>query len=197
MAALIANPIRIYLIRHGETEWSLGHLHTGRTDIPLTENGRVEASELGKKLKAIEFNAVFTSPLSRARQTCALAGLGINAKVDERLREWDYGDYEGIRSAEIHITRPLWSIFNDGCPNGETPLAVAIRAELLISDLLQIGGNIALFTHGHIGASFAMRWLSLPLTHAQHFPLSTASISILNFDSRQPNVPICSVWNSK
>ena len=188
-------PLHLYLIRHGETGWSLSGRHTGRTDIPLTRNGEGEARELGKRLLDIPFARVLTSPLKRALQTCELAGLDRVPETEPDLAEWDYGDYEGRRSADIHMQRPDWSVYRDGCPGGEIPEQVSARADRLLARLRQMEGNIALFTHGQIGSALAARWIGLALDQAQHLSLGTASLSILAFDPHHPGVPVISLWN--
>ena len=178
----------LYLIRHGETEWSLSGQHTGRTDIPLTARGEDEARELGQCLRAIPFARVLTSPRQRARRTCELAGLGPAAEIEPDLAEWDYGDYEGQRSVDIRKGRPDWNLFRDGCPNGEMPAQVSDRADRLIARLRALDGNVALFSHGQFGCVLAARWIGLPVVEAQHFLLGTASLSILGYD---PTTPRC------
>ena len=185
----------IYLIRHGETAWSLSGQHTGRTDIPLTARGEGEAKELAGHLEGISFAHVLTSPLLRAQQTCVLAGLGPEAEVAPDLLEWDYGDYEGQRSVDIRKQREGWNLFRDGCPHGETPVQVAERADRLLARLQCLDGNIALFSHGQFGCALAARWLGLPLIAAQHFILGTASRSILGRDPHHSEVPVIVQWN--
>lgn len=146
---------RLYLIRHGETEWALSGRHTGRTDIALTANGEDQARTLVPMLGTIRFAHVFTSPLQRARQTCALAGLGASAEVEPDLAEWDYGDYEGRRSTDIRADRPGWTVYRDGCPGGEDASQVSDRVDRLIARLQALDGNIALFSHGQLSCSFA------------------------------------------
>ena len=187
--------LRLYLIRHGETEWSLSGRHTGRTDIALTRNGEGEARELGKRLLDIPFARVLTSPLRRALQTCELAGLDQVPEMEPDLAEWDYGDYEGRRSADIRIQRPDWNVYRDGCPGGELPEQVSARADRLLARLRRLEGNIALFTHGQIGSALAARWIGLALGEAQHLALGTASLSILALDPHHPGVPVISLWN--
>jgi probable phosphoglycerate mutase len=184
------------LIRHGETEWSLSGQHTGRTDIALTAQGEQQALALAPVLRAIRFDHVFVSPRQRARQTCELAGLGAAAQVTDDLAEWDYGGYEGLRSEEIYRRHAGWNIFRDGCPNGETPTQVTARVDHLLARLRTLGGNIALFTHGHLGASIGARWIELPLVEARHLSLATASLGILAHDTRHDNVPVLALWNA-
>ena len=189
------NPPCIYYIRHGETEWSQTGQHTGTTDIPLTENGRNEALELKSRLADVRFNHVFTSPRARAKETCAIVGLAERATTEPDLAEWNYGDYEGVRSVTIRETRPEWNIYRDGCPNGEMPLDICNRADRLIAHLTTLEGNIAMFSHGQFGVSFAMRWVGLPLEYARRFTLSTASLSILTFDPNHPDTRVIALWN--
>ena len=186
---------RIYFIRHGETAWSLAGKHTGRTDIALTAHGEDEARELSPRLAPIEFSEVLVSPRLRARQTCALAGLGQQSEIEPDLAEWDFGDYEGLLSADIRKTRPDWDAWRDGSPGGEMPAAVAIRLDRLIARLNTMHGNIALFSHGQLGASLAARWIGLPVFAGRHFILHTASLSILSHDATHPDLPVIAQWN--
>ncbi len=190
------NSLRLYLIRHGETEWSFSGRHTGRTDIPLTSNGKYEARELGKLLRDIPFAHVLTSPLKRALQTCELAGLDKTPEMEPDLTELDYGDYEGQRSVDILKERPDWNVYRDGCPRGEMPAQVSARADRLIARLRKLDGNVALFAHGQIGSVIAARWIGLTVAKAQHFSFGTASFSILSFDPHQPAVPVIALWNA-
>jgi broad specificity phosphatase PhoE len=187
--------LRLYLIRHGQTAWSLSGQHTGRTDIPLTARGEDEAKGLALRLQAIPFAHVLTSPRQRARRTCELVGLGPAAEIEPDLAEWDYGDYEGVRSVDIRKMRADWNLFRDGCPNGETPAHVSARADRLIARLRQLDGNVALFSHGQFGSVLAARWIGLPPIEAQHFALGTASLSILGCDPHHPKVPVIALWN--
>jgi broad specificity phosphatase PhoE len=158
--------VRLYLIRHGETEWSLSGQHTGRTDLPLTAQGEDEACKLLPCLSRIGFSGVLTSPLQRARRTCELAGLGAAAEIEPDLAEWHYGDYEGRLSHDIRKERPGWDVFRDGCPNGEKPNQVSDRADRLIARVCTLNGNIALFSHGQFVRVLAMRWIALSLSAA-------------------------------
>ena len=195
MKANRSSTLRLYLIRHGETAWSLSGRHTGRTDIPLTPNGEDEARELGKLLQDIPFAHVLTSPLRRALQTCGLAGLDNTPEIEPCLAEWDYGEYEGQRSVDILEQRPDWNVYRDGCPRGEMPAQVSARADRVISRLLELEGNIALFTHGQFGSVLAAPWIGLPVAEAEHFMLGTASLSILAFDPHHTAVPVIALWN--
>jgi len=191
-----AMPLRLYLVRHGETEWSLSGRHTGRTDLPLTARGEDAARGLAPRLREIQFAHVLTSPLQRARRTCELTGLGAAAAIDADLAEWDYGDYEGERSVDIRKQRSDWNIFLDGCPHGQSPAQVSARADRLIAHLRALDGNVALFSHGQFGCVLAARWIGLPLVEAQHFALGPASLSILGFDLHHPEVATMVLWNA-
>src|SRR5437660_445413 len=151
----------IYLARHGETAWSLSGQHTGRTDLPLTESGERNARLLGERLKSLTFAKVWTSPLQRAARTCELAGFKSVAEGDHDLLEWDYGHYEGRRSAEIRAEHPGWDLFRDGCPGGETPEQVGVRADAVVKRVRAIDGNVLLFSSGHLLRALAARWLGL------------------------------------
>ncbi|QNH80812.1 histidine phosphatase family protein [Pseudomonas protegens] len=187
--------MRLYLVRHGETPWTLSRQHTGRTDVPLTAHGETEAKRLIGPVRDIPFSQVLTSPMQRAQRTCALAGLGAHAQIDPQLLEWNYGDYEGLRSMDIQKLRNGWNLFRDGCPNGESPLQIGERADRLISHLRTLEGNVALFSHGQFAAVLAARWVDLPPVAAQHFPLDTASLSILAYDVHHPEVAVIALWN--
>ncbi|MFI5348809.1 MAG: histidine phosphatase family protein [Elusimicrobiota bacterium] len=187
---------RLFLVRHGETAWSQSGQHTGRTDVPLTARGEASARELGPRLNNVVFSAVLTSPAQRARRTCELAGLARTAAIEPDLAEWDYGDYEGMRSAEILRERPGWIIFRDGCPGGETPAQVSNRADRLIARLRALDGTAAAFTHGHFGRVLAARWIGLPIVEARGLLLSTATLSILGYEHDNPEEPVLALWNS-
>lgn len=188
--------IRLYLVRHGETEWSLSGQHTGRTDLPLTAHGEAEACQLVPWLRHLQFARVLTSPLQRARRTCELAGLGAAAVVEPDLAEWNYGDYEGRLSRDIRQERPGWDVFRDGCPNGEMPGQVSDRADRLIAHLCKLDGNAALFSHGQFSRALAAQWIELSVNEARHFSLGTASLSILGFDPSHPEVRVIELWNA-
>ena len=185
---------RLFLIRHGETEWSLSGRHTGISDIALTDNGKTQTRRLRSLLEPISFAHVLTSPRQRARQTCALAGLAHAAEIDPDLAEWDYGAYEGITTDEIRKAAPGWNIFRDGCPGGETADRVSARADALIARLRTLGGDIALFSHGQFGCVLGARWIGLAVIEAQHFALDTASLSILGAKPGHPNVSVITRW---
>jgi probable phosphoglycerate mutase len=189
-------PLRLHLIRHGETEWSLSGQHTGTSDIPLTAHGEDEARALVPWLRNRSFTRVLTSPRQRARRTCELAGLAAAVEMAPDLAEWDYGEYEGKRSAEIKLIRPGWNVFADGCPGGESPAQVAARADRLIASLQGLEGDVALFSHGHISCVIATRWIGLPVIEGQHLSLSTASMSILGYAPNHPELRVVALWNA-
>jgi len=173
---------RIIVVRHGETEWSRDKRHTGRTDLPLTAEGREQALALIARLSGLSFAAVFVSPLRRARETCELAGFADRAIVDPDLVEWDYGEYEGMTGAEIQERRPGWTLFRDGVIGGETSDDVAARAERVLTRVRAIDGNVLLFGHGHQLRILTARWLDFPAAAAQHLQLATASPSTLGYE---------------
>ena len=184
----------VYLARHGETAWSLTGQHTGVTDLPLTERGERNARALGKRLEGLEFDKVFTSPLLRARRTCELAGFGDVAVVDHDLVEWNYGEYEGRRTSEIHAERPGWQLFRDGCPGGESPEQVGARADRVLVRLRAAQGNVLVFSSGHFLRVLAARWLCLEPAGGRYFLLSTASLSALGYEHSLRQQVIC-LWN--
>jgi broad specificity phosphatase PhoE len=184
---------RAFLVRHGETEWSVSGQHTGVTDIPLTENGRKVARRLEPLLAKATFALVLTSPLHRARQTCELAGLGDCAEVDADLMEWNYGEYEGLTPKQIRAKAPGWMIFSDGCPGGESPAQVGARLDRVIARIRSVEGDIALFGHGHVFRVLAARWIGLPATAGGHFLLDTATVSVL---SHYKGIPAVKRWNA-
>jgi broad specificity phosphatase PhoE len=186
---------QLYLMRHGETAWSLSGQHTGRTDIPLIEQGEQDARKLADRLRTVKFSRVFTSPLQRARRTCELAGLGDLAEIEPDLAEWDYGEYEGLRPVDIRKTRPDWNVFRDGSPGGDSPAQVSERADRLIARLRALEGDIAIFSHGHFGRALAARWIGLEIWQAQNLLLCTASISILGYEHNVAEVPAIVLWN--
>ncbi len=172
----------LWLIRHGETEWSRSGAHTGRTDIPLTPEGRERAAAVGRLLNGHRFALVLTSPLQRARDTCRLAGYGEHAQVEPNLREWDYGDYEGRTTADIQKEVPGWSIWNQGPRNGEAVEQVGARADAVIARALATQGDVALFAHGHVLRILAARWLGLEPRAGRLFALQTASLSTVGYE---------------
>jgi probable phosphoglycerate mutase len=184
---------RAFLIRHGETEWTLSGQHTGMTDIALTENGRDAARRLQPLLTRATFALVVTSPLHRARETCELAGLGGSADVDADLIEWNYGEYEGLTPKEIHARVPGWMLFRDGCPGGESPAQIGDRVDRVIARVRSVAGDVALFAHGHVFRVFAARWIGLPATAGAHFLLDTSTVSVLSY---YRGIPAVKRWNA-
>jgi broad specificity phosphatase PhoE len=184
----------VYLVRHGETAWSLDRRHTGRTDVPLTERGERDARALSARLSAIDFTRVYTSPLQRAARTCALAGYGDVAQADPDLLEWNYGDYEGRRTDDIVAGRPGWRLFRDGCPGGETADDVGERADRVIARVRAVPGNVLVFSSAHILRVLAARWLGLPAVGGSLLYLSTASVSVLGYEHGF-DVAVLRTWN--
>ncbi|MBY0528832.1 MAG: histidine phosphatase family protein [Rhabdochlamydiaceae bacterium] len=183
---------KIYLIRHGETSWTLSGQHTGKTDLPLTPKGEQDALLLGKRLKGHTFEKILTSPLKRAEHTCELAGLAKHVYRDPDLVEWNYGDYEGLTTQEIHKRSPNWTIFERGAPNGESLSDVSARANKILAKIHSIHGDIALFSHGHFLRILAARWLNLPAQEGKHLLLSACSLSILSYERQ---TPVLALWN--
>jgi len=190
---MTATEQQVYVIRHGETEWSLSGQHTGITDIPLTENGRNLAGLLHPVLAKESFALVLTSPLQRAKETCKLSGLGDQAEVDSNLTEWNYGEYEGLTPAQIHEKTPGWLLFTDGAPGGETPEQVGQRADHVITRIRAVKGNVALFAHGHIFRVLVARWIDLPATAGRKFLLDTGTLNILSY---YRGLPAVKTWNA-
>ena len=194
------NPVlSVYLIRHGETEWSLSGQHTGSTEIALTAHGEQMARNLRSVLAGIAFTQVWVSPRLRARQTCDAAGLGDAAQTEPDLAEWDYGDYESLRTVDIRKRRAAWSIWRDGCPGGESPREISLRADALIDRVRKLEGRVALFSHGHFGRVFAARWLGLPAAQGERFVLSPATLSVLTMtqgNRPHPGERQMELWNA-
>jgi probable phosphoglycerate mutase len=184
----------VYLARHGETAWSVSGQHTGRTDLPLTERGERNAVALGARLRGQAFSRVLVSPLARARRTCELAGFSAGAEVVPDLAEWDYGAYEGRRTADIREERPGWYLFRDGCPGGESVGDVGARADRVIARLHDEGGRVLLFGHGHFFRVLAARWVGLPPGDARHLLMDTASLSVLSYEHTLDD-PAIRLWN--
>jgi broad specificity phosphatase PhoE len=174
--------LQLVLVRHGQTEWSRDKRHTGRSDIPLTPEGVREAQRVRAELEGREFARVLSSPLARALETARLAGLGDRLETREELLEWDYGDYEGVTTAEIHETRPGWVLWRDGCPGGENPEDVGARADQLLAELSSTDGDVAVFAHGHMLRVLTARWVELPPSQGSRFVLETATISVLGWE---------------
>jgi broad specificity phosphatase PhoE len=174
--------VEIIVVRHGETEWSRAGKHTGRTDVPLTETGRRRARELGARLADQSFALVLASPLLRARETCELAGFGPWMEIWGDLREWDYGDYEGLTTPEIRERSPGWNLWRDGCPGGETAAAVGARADRALERLRSADGDAIAFAHGHILRVLGARWIAMDPTAGARLALSTAGLSVLGYE---------------
>jgi len=189
----------IVLIRHGETEWSRTHRHTGRTDLPLTPQGEAQVRQLRRRLQSLGgFAHVWTSPLRRASDTCALAGFVTVSRTEPKLREWDCGEYEGLTLEEIRARRPGWNLFRDGCPGGESPRQIGERADALIAELRRLddpGGAVALFSHGHFLCALAARWIGLDVREGARFRLDTASFSVLDVEHNTDAEPSIAAWN--
>ena len=186
----------IYLIRHGETEWSLSGQHTGSTEIPLTAHGEQQARALGGHLRGIPFAAVLVSPRLRAQRTYELTGLDVPAQTDDDLAEWNYGSYEGLRSSDIEKRNPRWNLWTDGSPEGERPDEVAARADRVIGRLRASSGNLAVFSHGHFCCALAVRWIALHVSAGQHFSLAPASLSVLSVAEHHAAISVIKIWNS-
>jgi probable phosphoglycerate mutase len=184
----------VYLARHGETEWSKSGQHTGLTDLPLLPSGVESAKQLGPRLAEHQFAHVFSSPLSRARRTAELAGF--TPQIEPALLEWNYGEFEGLKSAEITARRPGWNLFRDGAPGGESPEQVTARVDALVAKLKGLSGNVLCFAHGHILRVIAVRWIDQPVTLATCILLGTATLSVLGFNHHRLEEPAIKVWNS-
>lgn len=183
---------QIVLVRHGETEWSDSGRHTSRTDVPLTDEGRLQAEALGRCLRKWRFAVVLTSPLQRAAETCRLAGLGDLADVRPDLMEWDYGDYEGRTTPDIRKERPGWTLWSDGVPGGESAAQVATRADRILAEARHADGNVVLFSHGHLLRVMVARWIGLPADAGRSLALNTATVSALGWERE---TPVIVRWN--
>jgi broad specificity phosphatase PhoE len=188
----LSNHLQLWLIRHGETEWSLSGAHTSRTDIPLTARGEERAEKIRDYLAHRKFSLVLTSPLQRARETCRVAGYADVAQADENLREWNYGVFEGRTTADIRSTQPDWSIWDSPVPEGEAVEQVAARTQKVIDRAAQAGGDVALFAHAHVLRILAATWLGLPPRGGRLFALGTGSVSTLGFERE---TRVISTWN--
>jgi len=184
--------MQIVLVRHGETEWSLSGQHTSRTDLPLLPVGRERAAALGPRLKEWDFSLVLCSPLRRARETCELAGFSDRAEIVDDLREWDYGEYEGLTTPQIRETTPSWNLWTDGCPGGEQPSDVGTRADRVVSQMRGAGGDVLAFAHGHIFRVVAARWIALPVSGGSRLALKAGALSVLGFERE---TSVLSLWN--
>ena len=185
----------VYLARHGETAWTLTGQHTGLTDLPLTERGERNARRLEERLRGVTFAKVFTSPLQRAMRTCELAGFGSVAEIDRDLLEWNYGEYEGRLTTDIHRERPDRQLFRDGCPGGESPKEVGARADRMVKRVRAVGGDVLLFSSAHFLRVFAARWLGLDAAFGRYFVLSTASVSALGYEHNLSE-PVIRLWDN-
>ncbi len=196
----MSNPLEIYFFRHGETAWSLSGQHTGNTDLALTPHGESMARALAPSLTGIPFTLVLSSPRLRARTTCSLAGLEAagqgGMQIEPNLAEWDYGDYESLRTVDIQKQHPDWDIWRDGCPGGESPPDIGARADLVIARLQDLSGKVAIFSHGQFGRVLAVRWIGLPVFQGRHLMLNPASMSVLSFDSDHTQRRVISLWNA-
>jgi broad specificity phosphatase PhoE len=184
----------VYLARHGETAWTLSGQYTGLTNLPLTERGERNARRLAERLRGVTFAKVWTSPLQRAAWTCELAGFGAVAEIDRDLVEWNYGEYEGRLTTDIHRECPNWQLFRDGCPGGESPHEVGARADRAIKRVRAVTGDVLLFSSGHFLRVFAARWLGLDAAMGRYFVLSTASVSALGYN-HDLSQPVIRLWN--
>jgi broad specificity phosphatase PhoE len=187
---------QVFLIRHGETPWSLSGQHTGNTDMALTERGERQAARLGEVLRSQKFSTVLTSPLQRARRTCELAGFGAVAQIDEGLREWNYGEYEGLTSVQIRARRANWEVFRDGCPGGESPQQMQARVDGVLARLRALTGTVAVFSHGHCLRSMAVRWIELPIVNGRNFALAAGAVSRLGYEHHRLEEPAIQLWNA-
>lgn len=186
----------IYLVRHGETEWSASGRHTGRSDIPLTPVGEEAARKLAARLSGPEFAQVWSSPSSRAQSTCALAGYGERRQVKPDLAEWDYGAYEGLTTKQIIAERPGWQLFRDGCPSGETSADAGARADRIIAEARGVTGTLLIFSSAHFLRVLVARWLGLPPEKGALFVLDTTSISVLGYE-HDLTEPVVRRWNQR
>ncbi len=184
----------LYIARHGETAWSLSGQHTGLTDLPLTDRGQNNARHLGNQLRGRSFAKVFTSPLQRARRTCELAGFGAQAEVDRDLVEWNYGEYEGLRTEDIRAKRPGWKLFRDGCPGGESVGEIGARADRVVDRVRALQEDVLIFSSGHFLRVLAARWLGFEPQAGEHFLLTTASLSALSYEDDLTR-PVIKFWN--
>jgi broad specificity phosphatase PhoE len=182
----------IIVVRHGQTEWSKSGQHTSRTDLPLTDDGRRQAAQLGERLAGRDLPAVLCSPLRRARETCELAGFGKRASIHDELREWDYGDYEGLTTPQIWEQDPDWNLWRDGCPGGETPEQVAGRADSVLAQLQVVDGDALIFAHGHILRVLTARWLQMPSSAGARFALAAGGLGTLAFERK---TQVLAGWN--
>jgi probable phosphoglycerate mutase len=183
----------LWIVRHGETEWSVAGQHTSHTDIPLTGHGRAQARTAARALAGVEFSLVLCSPLLRARETCRLLGFEKGAEITAALHEWDYGDYEGLTSAEIHADRPDWDLWHDGCPGGEGPAQVGARVDRVLARVASVDGVALCVAHGHVLRVLTARWLGMDVQAGAHFALATAGVGLLGHEHE--TTPVLSRWS--
>jgi probable phosphoglycerate mutase len=186
---------KLYLARHGDTDWTDSQQHTGRTDLPLNARGEEHARQLGERLRRFSFSRVFTSPLQRASKTCELAGFGAGVEIDFDLIEWDYGRFEGKRTSDILKERPGWELYRDGSDGGESPQDVAARADRFIARVHRVGGDVLAFSSGHIIRMIAARWNGLAPSAGRVFFCRPASVGVLGFEHSSRDQPIIRLWN--
>jgi broad specificity phosphatase PhoE len=180
--------MKVFYVRHGETTWSLSGQHTGTTEVPLTEQGEASVVALRTYLDGIEFSHVVCSPRLRARRTCELLGLIDRAEIRDDVAEWNYGDYEGLRTVDIRKQRPGWDIWTNGCPGGESPAQMSARVDGVVASLETLDGNVALVSHGHFGGALLARWAGLAIAEGRHLVVDPASISVLGHAKREPEI---------
>lgn len=184
----------VYLVRHGETTWTVTGQHTGRTDLPLTELGERSARQLQERLSGLTIEKVFASPSQRSIRTCELAGFGPVAEIDHDLLEWDYGEYEGRLTVDILGERPGWHLFRDGCPGGESPEQVSMRADRILGRVRLVAGDVLLFSSGHFLRMLAVRWIGIEALNGHSLMLSTGSLSALGYE-HSLSQPTIRLWN--
>jgi len=187
---------KVYLVRHGETAWTITRQHTGRTDLPLSERGEEEAREVGARLAALRFDRILSSPLQRAHRTAGIAMPNSEVETDDDLMEWDYGAYEGRRTVDIESERPGWNLFRDGCPGGETLDSVGARADRVVGRIRDGGGNVLVFAHREILRILAVRWVGLAPMEGRCLLLATGSLSMLGYDHNLTE-PVIHAWNGR
>jgi broad specificity phosphatase PhoE len=182
----------VYILRHGETEWSASGQHTSHTDLPLTETGVEQARAAAPALAGVGFALVLCSPMLRARETCRLCGFGSAAELTDDLREWDYGEYEGLTSAQIRATRPDWDLWRDGCPGGESPAGIGERIDRVLARIAEVDGEVLCVAHGHSLRVLAARWCEMEVAAGARFALATAGVGVLGHEH---DTPVLSRWS--
>jgi broad specificity phosphatase PhoE len=184
---------RLFIVRHGETEWSRSGQHTSHTDLPLTKHGIEQGEVVGRKLSGESFELVLCSPLTRARETCRLAGFADGAELDDDLHEWDYGEYEGRTTPQIRQRNPDWWLWRDGCPSGESPDEAGARLDRVVERCAAVDGDVLAFAHGHSLRVLTARWLGLEVATGAHFKLAAAAVSVLGHERVTPTIDRWSV----